>query len=293
MWHTHLDEQAFCAKADQIIEAIARHEALDGVVLSVRQSAPITLSPVEAYAVLRGINPSTYMFLVHTSGFSVWGATSLTLLRGQNRHVVAETDGGTHKVLPGEPAWVPGEKEMSEYEAVVEGLVADLNDLLEPETMQFTAEREVRRFANLEHIFAEIEGDLAPEVESLDAIARLSPHGATIGYPRTDAAAMIEVIETLPRGPFGGTVAFFGDDGCFEVAAVIRSMWQTADGIAFQAGAKIVAKSESLSEYQECLAKLEPLRACAAQAASSSGKDTSGGPKSARFQMEKGREAVE
>lgn len=68
-------------------------------------------------------------------------------------------------------------------------------------------------------------GELRSDVGILQAIAQLSPHGATLGHPRDASAALIEECEETPRGPYAGSVGVFADNGDFEVATVIRSLW--------------------------------------------------------------------
>lgn len=261
-WKQNLSQVEFVEIARKLVGQVEATQELEGAVLSVRQTGDYAADPVVMYRHLRQIAPSTYMFVIRHGDFAVVGATSLTLLRGEGKELIAETDGATHKVVPGEPAWVPDEKEMSEYDAVVHALEEDLQSLVAPGTLRLTVDREIRQFFTLAHIFAEMRGELRPEIGVLQAIARLSPHGATLGHPRSAAAALIEEMEKTPRGAYAGSVSFFGDNGDFEVATVIRSLWQTGGQVAFQAGAKIVPGSDPASEYSECVMKMQSLRDC-------------------------------
>lgn len=141
-WDQNISSAQFVDLACEVIDRVNASATLEGVVLSVRQTGRYPADPIAAYRHLRQIAPSTYMFAVRDGDFAVVGATSLTLLRGTGRQIVAETDGATHRVTPGEPEWVPNDKELSEYDAVVHALEADLEPLVAPGTLRLTVDGE-------------------------------------------------------------------------------------------------------------------------------------------------------
>ncbi|MFD7996795.1 chorismate-binding protein [Streptomyces mexicanus] len=262
-WEALVTEEQFNAGVDRIKMAATGTATPAGAVLSVplRRRGPV--NEIESYRALRKMNPSTCMFLLRVEGFSLWGATSLSMVEVRERHLVAETDGATHAVPDGAGAefvWAPSDKELHEYEVVVAALREDLEAISATGTLRFTREREIREFFRLRHIFAEAQAELADGVDAIDALRKLFPHGAATGHPRTDALPLIEAGETLARGPFAGAIGMFGVDGSVDAACVSRSAWNTSEGTVVHAGAKIVAESDSGAEYRECVLKTAALR---------------------------------
>lgn len=238
-----------------------------GAVLSVRVSSPAASDPLESYRCLRAINPSTCMFLLRTSEFSLWGSTSLALVEIASRHLLAQTDGATVRV-PGLPAgqrfeWTPTAKEIYEYDVVADALREDLTPVTSPGSLRFTREREQRIFFRLGHLFAEAQGDLADGVDDVAVVEALFPHGATVGHPRKDALRLIHRLELVPRGPFAGAIGIFECRGVTDIASVTRSAWTTPAGTFAQAGAKVVPDSIAEQEYDECVIKTEAARGSA------------------------------
>lgn len=261
-WTPAVGEDEFCAFARVAQAGMAPAGDLNGVVLSVQLTSEGGVDPARAYRTLRAINPSTYMFLLRSAAIDLWGATSLTLVEVANEQLLAETDGATRPYEDESFQWTPTEKEVAEYKVVIDALHEDLHPIIAPGTLTPVAEMEERRFFKLAHLFASFSGTLAGGVDAVEAVRRLSPHGAAVGHLKAGACEVIERLEATPRGPFAGTVGFFGFDGSVSATAVTRSMWQTQDKLYVQAGAKVVPTSDPAGEYQECVLKTLALRRC-------------------------------
>lgn len=260
-WTHNQTEAEFIANAAELQREMAARPDVTGAALSVELSSTLDVSPLAAYRVLRRINPSTCMFFVQDGAFALWGATSLPVLSLDGQRLVAETDGATRRVDPGETAaWVPNSKEMAEYDLVVSALRDDLRGVVDEASLRFVADREARQYFNLQHLFAEIEGELVAGVDAVEALRRLTPHGAATGYAKRGAVALIDRYDARPRGPYAGAIGVFGSDGSADAACVIRSAWKVGAQIRTRAGAKIVAGSDPAAEYQESVLKTLPLR---------------------------------
>jgi anthranilate synthase component 1 len=254
-------EPEFVARALALKADIAARHDVSGVTLSVEVEREADVSALDAYRVLRRINPSTCMFLLQTPGFALWGATSLPVLNINGRRIVAETDGATRRVEPGTVgAWQPSAKENSEYDLVVTALREDMQKIVKPGTLNFIADREARQYFNLQHLFAEIEAELEDHVDAVRALQGLTPHGAATGYSKAAAIALIDRYDSKPRGPYAGAIGMLGIDGSADIACVIRSAWKVGSTVRTRAGAKIVAGSDPASEYQESILKTLPLK---------------------------------
>jgi len=236
-----------------------------GAVLSVPMTSEVRADTLPSYRTLRRINPSTCMFLVRYGGFALWGSTSLSLVEVHHGSLVAETDGATRPVPDGAAGvaftWEPTDKERYEYDVVARALHEDLAAVSAPGTLRFTREAEQRTFFGLAHLFAEVRADLAPGVDAVAVVEALFPHGAAVGHPRARALALIDELETVPRGPYAGMIGMFGGpDDSADAAAVIRSMWTTPAGSFTRAGAKVVPASVASEEYAESVLKTRALR---------------------------------
>lgn len=261
-WTPAISEADFVAFTRQAQLDMGRGNPVEGAVLSVRMTTSGRRDPVTAYQRLRELNPSTYMFLVQSRAIQAWGATSLGLVRLEDGAFVAETDGATHPYEDDAFVWTPSAKEISEYDVVVGALRDALTPLTDQNGLTFASEMEERRFFNLAHLFATFTGHLKPGCDATDLVRALSPHGAAVGHHRQPALDAIAQAETTPRGPFAGTIGFFGSDGSVDASAFTRSMWQTEEGLFVHAGAKVVPASVPVEEYRECILKTLALRRC-------------------------------
>ena len=269
-WQSNQSEDAFVSAASALQREIAARADIAGAALSVELERTASLDPLEAYLVLRDLNPSTCMFFLENREFALWGSTSLPILKIRGRRLTAETDGATRKVDPAtSDVWIPNEKENQEYDLVVAALQSDLEGVVDSTSLVFVADREPRQYFNLQHLFAEISGDLASGVDAVTALKRLTPHGAATGYGKSAAIELIRRFDASPRGPYAGAIGVFGVDGSADAACVIRSAWKIGSTIRTRAGAKIVAGSDPAAEYRESVLKTLPLRRSIGQLISS------------------------
>ena len=103
-------------------------------------------------------------------------------------------------------------------------------------------------------------GELAPGKDAFDLFAAAFPAGTLVGAPKVRAMEIIDELEPVRRGFYGGTVGYFGHGGDMDQAIAIRTMVFHGDTYSFQAGAGIVADSVPISEYEEVFAKSAVLR---------------------------------
>jgi anthranilate synthase component I len=260
-WSIRPSKNEFLRAVAEVQREIRARQDLDGVCLSVELESQAKIDSLENYLVLREMNPSTCMFFLEQGQFSLWGATSLPILQVRDGRIVVETDGATRRVEPGAAdQWNPTDKELAEYHLVVAALRDDLDGVVVPASLTFTSEREQRTYFNLRHLFAEAVGDLAEGVDAVAALKRLTPHGAAAGYHKAVALELIDQFDVAPRGPYSGVIGIFDHNGDADAACVIRSTWKAGTTIRTRAGAKIVAASDPVAEYEESILKTLPLR---------------------------------
>jgi anthranilate synthase component I len=96
---------------------------------------------------------------------------------------------------------------------------------------------------------------LRKDLSAVDALASCFPAGTLTGAPKVRAMEIIEEVEPVRRGTYGGSVLYADFAGNLDSCIAIRTMLMKGKKAWVQAGAGIVADSVPESEYQECLTK--------------------------------------
>jgi anthranilate synthase component 1 len=105
------------------------------------------------------------------------------------------------------------------------------------------------------HMVSGVHGRLASGYDAFDLFAASFPAGTLVGAPKVRAMQVIEELEPVRRGLYGGTIGYFGTGGAMDQAITIRTLVFHGDEYSYQAGAGIVADSTPAAEYDEVLAK--------------------------------------
>jgi anthranilate synthase component 1 len=105
------------------------------------------------------------------------------------------------------------------------------------------------------HISSNVDGQLRPELDAIDALKACLPAGTVSGAPKVRAMQILDEIEPTRRGPYAGAVGYFDYGGNMDTCIALRTMVVTPGKVYIQAGAGIVADSDPTSEYQETLNK--------------------------------------
>lgn len=232
------------------------------VVLSQRFEMPADVAPLELYRAMRVVNPSPYMFFVRTPGRTVCGASPETMVRIEDgvatvrpiagtrprgRH--EEQDSALAKELRADP------KEIAEHVMLVDLGRNDLGRISETGTVQITERMIIERFSHVMHMTSNVQGVLKAGCDTFDVVRAVFPAGTLSGAPKVRAMQIIDALEPVGRGLYGGAVGYIGFDGNADLAIAIRTA-EFADGrLALQAGAGIVEASVPAKEYEETLHK--------------------------------------
>ncbi len=260
---------------------VAKRHIVDGdvfqVVPSQRFDQECTADPLDVYRVLRHLNPSPYLYLLQLEDangtpFAVVGSSPEAL-------VTVQEDGHvrTHPIAGSRPRGatieldqqyerdlLADEKERAEHLMLVDLARNDLLRACEPDSVEVTEFMRVERYSHIMHIVSTVEGRLRAGESAIDAFRATFPAGTLSGAPKPRALEIIDALEPVQRGVYGGVVGYFGLGGAADLAIAIRTA-TIKDGIAMvQAGAGIVADSVPQSEDDECRSKAAaPLRAIA------------------------------
>jgi len=237
------------------------------LVLAVRFSGRCDLDPFETYRALRLLNPSPYMYYCELGDRVVVGSSpeALVKLNGGQAHLrpIAGTrprgeDAARDAELEAELLADP--KENAEHVMLVDLARNDLGRVAAAGSVEVRPLRSIERYSHVMHIVSGVTGRLAPGRDAFDLFAAAFPAGTLVGAPKVRAMELIDELEPVRRGFYGGTVGYFGHGGDMDQAITIRTLVFHGDTYAYQAGAGVVADSVPEAEYREVLAKSAVLK---------------------------------
>ncbi|MGH8251100.1 MAG: anthranilate synthase component I family protein [Steroidobacteraceae bacterium] len=237
------------------------------LVLSVRLDGECELEPFEVYRALRLLNPSPYMYFIEAAGLSVVGSSPEALVRLNGRHAELRPIAGTRPRGSDSPedsalarSLLADAKEGAEHVMLVDLARNDLGRVARAGSIRVDPYRSIERYSHVMHIASGVNGELAPGRDAFDLFAAAFPAGTLVGAPKLRAMELIDELEPVGRGLYGGTVGYFGSGGDMDQAITIRTLVFGAGRYSFQAGAGIVADSDPDREYDEVLAKSAAMR---------------------------------
>ncbi len=252
---------------------VAKEQILDGeifqVVLSQRFGFQLHSSPFELYRALRLLNPSPYMYFLKASDFSVVGSSPEALVRVTGEKIVTRPIAGTRPRGDSEDAdralgaeLLEHPKEVAEHVMLVDLARNDLGKVSSFGSVTVNEFMVLEKFSHVMHLSSEVHGCLRDEFNSIDVLRATMPAGTLSGAPKVRAMEIIDELETLRRGVYGGIFGYLGFNGNLDVAIAIRTAVVLNDGRGWvQAGAGIVADSDPEMEDLECINKAKAVLA--------------------------------
>jgi anthranilate synthase component 1 len=232
------------------------------VVLSQRMSIPFAAPPLNLYRALRCTNPSPYMYYLHLGGFHVVGASPEILVRLEDGVVTVRPIAGTRprgktetedKNLERELLADP--KELAEHLMLIDLGRNDVGRIARTGSVEVTEKMVIERYSHVMHIVSNVTGLLDPEYTAMDVLAATFPAGTLSGAPKIRAMEIINELEPIRRGVYGGAVGYLSWAGNMDTAIAIRTAVIKDDTLYIQAGGGIVADSVPENEWQETLNK--------------------------------------
>ncbi|GAA1791982.1 anthranilate synthase component I [Planosporangium flavigriseum] len=238
-------------------EAIRAGECFQ-IVLAQRFERPTDADPLDVYRVLRTSNPSPYMYLLRFDDFDIVGSSPEVHVKVTGRRAMLHPIAGTRwrGATPAEDAALAAQlladpKERSEHVMLVDLARNDLGRVCKPGTVEVPEFATVERYSHVMHIVSTVVGELADRYSAFDTLAATFPAGTLSGAPKVRAMEIIEELEPVRRGVYGGVVGYFGFGGDMDTAIAIRTAL-FRDGMAYvSAGAGIVADSNPEAEETE------------------------------------------
>jgi anthranilate synthase component 1 len=151
-------------------------------------------------------------------------------------------------------------KENAEHVMLVDLARNDLGRVARAGSVRVDPYRQIERYSHVMHIVSGVDGELAAGKDAFDLFAAAFPAGTLVGAPKVRAMQLIDELEPVGRGLYGGTVGYFGSGGDMDQAITIRTMVFGQGRYNYQAGAGIVAQSVAGREHDEVIAKSAVLR---------------------------------
>ena len=251
----------YLAGVRRIQECIAAGDVYQ-LVLASRFEGRHELDPFQAYRALRLINPSPYMYYCALGDVAVVGSSPEALVKLSGRRAQLRPIAGTRPRAAAAALDAEREaelradpKENAEHVMLVDLARNDLGRVASAGSVTVEPYRAIERYSHVMHMVSGVHGELAPGCDAFDLFAAAFPAGTLVGAPKVRAMQIIDELEPVRRGLYGGTVGYFGARGDMDHAITIRTLVFSGDEYSYQAGAGIVADSVPSSEYEEVLAK--------------------------------------
>ncbi len=276
------------AKPDYLAAVLRSKQYItDGDMMQVqigqRIKKPFTTSPLTLYRALRSLNPSPYMYYYDFGDFQVVGASPEILVRQEatsaGRKVTIRPLAGTRprgatpeqdRALAEE--LLADEKERAEHVMLIDLARNDIGRIAETGSVKVTDQMVIERYSHVMHIVSNVEGILKPGMSNLDVLRATFPAGTLAGAPKVRAMEIIDELEPVKRGLYGGACGYLSFSGEMDLAIAIRTGIVKDGMLHVQAAAGIVADSIPENEWQETENKARALLRAAEMA--QSGLDT-------------------
>jgi anthranilate synthase component I len=270
---TREEHAAMLARAKEYIKA----GDIFQVVLGQRFERVSKADPFDVYRALRAVNPSPYMAYMQCEG-SILVASSPEILCRVKRDAKGRTV--TNRPLAGtrrrgrtveedkalELELLADQKERAEHIMLVDLGRNDVGVVAAPGTVALPAVMEIERYSHVMHISSTVTGRLREGLDCWDALRAALPVGTISGAPKIRAMQIIDELEPVRRGPYGGGIGYVSLDGDMDIALALRTMvvptaLRTADAWTYhlQAAGGIVADSVAEDEFMETVNKAAAL----------------------------------
>ncbi|WP_114637401.1 anthranilate synthase component I [Polynucleobacter necessarius] len=236
------------------------------VVIGQRISKPFTDSPLALYRALRSLNPSPYMYFYDFGDMQIIGSSPEILVRQEKwaaekivtirplagtrpRGANPEEDERLAKELLADP------KEIAEHVMLIDLARNDVGRIAKTGSVKVTDSMSIEKYSHVQHIVSSVEGDLLNNMSNMDVLRAIFPAGTLSGAPKIRAMEIIDEMEIVKRGVYGGAVGYLSFSGDMDVAIAIRTGVIRNGVLHSQAGAGVVADSDPTAEWKETEAK--------------------------------------
>jgi anthranilate synthase component 1 len=259
-----MERQSHCnfgqSRYEDVVERI-REYILAGDVMQVvpsrRASIEYAGEPFDMYRALHQINPSPYMYFFNFDQFQIAGSSPEILARLRGRVITTRPIAGTRRrgrnALEDsamERELLDDPKELAEHLMLIDLGRNDLGRVAQTGSVRVTERMKVERYSHVMHIVSTVVGELA-EGDAFNVLKSVLPAGTLSGAPKIRAMEIIDELETVKRGIYGGAVGYIASNGDMDMAVTIRTVVIQDGTLYIQAGGGIVADSDPRLEWKE------------------------------------------
>ncbi len=240
------------------------------IVIGQRIEKRFTASPLSLYRALRSINPSPYLFYYDMGDHQIVGSSPEILVR-QEADVAGGVEGQKITIRPiagtrprgatpeqdlaNEHELLADPKERAEHVMLIDLARNDIGRIAKTGSVKVTEAFGIERYSHVMHIVSNVEGSLKDGMSALDVLRASFPAGTLSGAPKIRAMEIIDELEPMQRGIYGGAVGYLSFAGDMDVAIAIRTGVIKDQTLYVQAGAGVVADSVPELEWMETEAK--------------------------------------
>ena len=264
-FQTSHDKESFMHMVEKAKDYIYEGDIFQ-VVLSQRMECDYDEDPLSAYAKLRTMGSSPYMYYLDFDSYVIAGASPELLLQGRKDLITTKPIAGTRKrgkdtkqdqQLMEELIHDP--KENAEHMMLVDLGRNDIGKVSKSGSVEVTSLKQIEYYPSVMHLCSEVSGTLKDEMSVFDAFASVLPAGTLSGAPKIKAMQIINELEAIQREIYGGAIGFLGYNQLFDTCITIRTILFHKQKAYIQAGAGIVKDSQPDKEYEETFHKATSL----------------------------------
>ena len=267
-------EEAFKAAVDRIRQYTQAGDVMQ-VVLAQRMSIPFSADPIDLYRALRSLNPSPYMYFMDLRDFQIVSSSPEILARLEDGVAFNRPLAGTRRRghtpeedLALERELLADPKEIAEHLMLIDLGRNDIGKVCEIGSVEVTEQFAIERYSHVMHIASHVTGKLQAEKTAMDLLRATLPVGTLSGAPKIRAMEIIDELEPVKRGVYGGAVGYLAWNGNMDTAIAIRTAVVKEGKLYIEAGGGIVADSIPRLEWKESMNKGRAIFRAAAMAAS-------------------------
>lgn len=231
-------------------------------VISQRMAVPFKAPPVDLYRALRCLNPSPYMYCLNLDDFHIVGSSPEILAHIEDDIVTVRPIAGTRKRglteeedLALEKELLADPKEIAEHLMLIDLGRNDVGRIAQTGSVQVTDQMVIERYSHVMHIVSNVQGQRKKLISNMDVLRATFPAGTLSGAPKIRAMEIIDELEPVKRGIYGGAVGYLSWNGNMDTAIAIRTAVIKNNVLYIQAGAGVVADSVPRLEWKETMNK--------------------------------------
>ncbi len=262
-----MGEDVYCAAVEAAREYIFAGDIFQ-VVLAQRFDLQLDAEAFDLYRVLRQVNPSPYMYFFRHGDLEIVGGSPEPMVQLLEDRVISRPIAGTRKRGTTEEhdkrlaaELIEHPKEVAEHVMLVDLARNDVGRVVEFGTLQIDEMMTLEKYSHVMHMTSQVSGALAEGKTPIDVLRATLPAGTLSGAPKVRAMEIIDELEPVKRGPYGGVVGYIDFSGNIDTAIAIRTMLVSGNRASIQAGAGVVADSVAADEHLECQNKAKALLA--------------------------------